>query len=142
METLVSRYAAFEPVDPAASASSNGKDVVSLYPTSRHIVDSQLLTGATGSLGVHLLHRLLSNSPGDDHNVICLVRAKNDISARERVLQILSARELKVDEERIVVLAADVTKDHLGLSMENYAGLVNTVATVIHVSLTCVSLFG
>ena len=142
METLASRYAAFEPIRPAASAISNGKDVVSLEMISRLIADSQVLTGATGSLGVHLLHRLLSNSPGDDHKIICLVRAKNDISARERVLQTLSARKLKVDEERIVVLAADVTKDHLGLSIETYAGLVHTAGIVIHVSFTCARLFG
>ena len=97
--------------------------------------DEQLLTGATGSLGVHLLNRLSSNSPENDGKIICLVRAQDDEAARTRILDIVSARGLQIDESRLVALAADVTKENLGLSASVYDGLVKTVETTIHVSL-------
>ena len=101
---------------------------------SKDLADEQLLTGATGSLGVHLLHRLSSNSSGNNGKIICLVRAADDASAHFRILQIVASRGLKIDENKVVALAADVTKEKLGLSASVYEGLVKTVETVIHVS--------
>lgn len=101
---------------------------------SEDIVDEQLLTGATGSLGVHLLHLLSSDLSGNDGKIVCLVRATGDSSARSRILEIVSSRGLEIDESRLVALAADVTKENLGLSASVYDGLIKTVETVIHVS--------
>jgi hypothetical protein len=64
-----------------------------------------------------------------------LVRAKDDETARSRILDVVSARGLQIDESRLVALAADVTKENLGLSASVYDGLVQTVETLIHVSL-------
>jgi len=64
-----------------------------------------------------------------------LVRAQDDEAARSRILDIVSARGLQIDESRLVALGADVTKENLGLSTSVYDGLVKTVETVIHVSL-------
>ena len=63
-----------------------------------------------------------------------MVRATDDAAARTRILDIVSSRGLTIDESRLVVLAADVTKKNLGLSTSVYEGLVKTVETVIHVS--------
>jgi thioester reductase-like protein len=134
METLASRYSTFTSVSPA-SGSGSGSDIVSHDIASTGIADDQLLTGATGSLGVHLLHRLSSNSPGNDGKIICLVRAQDDEAARSRILDIVSARGLQIDESRLVALAADVTREKLGLSASVYDSLVKTVETVIHVSI-------
>jgi len=101
---------------------------------SEDIVDEQLLTGATGSLGAHLLHLLSSNSSGNNGKILCLVRAADDASAHSRILQIVASRGLEIDENRVVALAADVTKENLGLSASVYEGLVKTVETVVHVS--------
>jgi thioester reductase-like protein len=51
-----------------------------------------VLTGATGSLGAHLLDQLLSRK--DVTKVICLVRAKDDKDAMQRVEDSLKQREL------------------------------------------------
>jgi len=101
---------------------------------SEDIADEQLLTGATGSLGVHLLHRLSSDSSGNNGKIVCLVRAADDASARSRLLEIVSSRGLEINESRVVALSADVAKDNLGLSASVYDSLVKTVETVIHVS--------
>jgi thioester reductase-like protein len=63
-----------------------------------------------------------------------LVRAQDDEAARSRILDIVSARGLQIDESRLVALAADVTRENLGLSASVYDGVVKTVETVIHVS--------
>jgi thioester reductase-like protein len=63
-----------------------------------------------------------------------LVRAQDDEAARSRLLDIVSARGLQIDESRLVALAADVTRENLGLSASVYDGVVKTVETVIHVS--------
>jgi L-aminoadipate-semialdehyde dehydrogenase len=104
--------------------------------------DEQLLTGATGSLGVHLLHRLCASRLAKESKIICLVRAKDDETARSRILDVVSARGLQIDESRLVALAADVTKDNLGLSASVYDGLVKTVETLIHVRLIYLVVLG
>ena len=63
-----------------------------------------------------------------------MVRADDDNSARTRIISTLSSRNLQVDESRLVALAADVTKEKLGLADSVYQGLVKTVEIVIHVS--------
>ena len=46
-----------------------------------------LLTGATGFLGMEVLARLLER---DDRDVVCLVRARDDGGARERLDDVLA----------------------------------------------------
>jgi thioester reductase-like protein len=78
---------------------------------------------------------MVSDSLDSDCRIICLVRAQDDEAARSRILDTVSARGLQIDESRLVALAADVTKENLGLSSSVYDGLVKTVETLIHVSL-------
>lgn len=51
-----------------------------------------MLTGATGSLGAHLLEQLLNLDSVD--RVICLVRASSDKEALQRVDESLAQRRL------------------------------------------------
>jgi len=93
------------------------------------------MTGGTGSLGVQLVHQICSELDGTTARLVCLVRAKDDPAARTRLLEVLSARDLKVDGSRLVALAADVSQDRLGLKSHVYDDLVKSVKTVVHVSL-------
>jgi thioester reductase-like protein len=64
--------------------------------------------------------------------IVCLVRAKDDASAHIRIKETLASKDLQVDEDRLVVLSANVTQENLGLSAEVYGNLVKTIGTVIH----------
>jgi len=66
--------------------------------------------------------------------IICLVRADTDDAAAERVVAMADKRGLAVEESKIEVYSADLAADKLGLHDEVYAGLVNAVDEVIHVS--------
>ena len=68
--------------------------------------------------------------------IICLVRADTDDVAAERVFVMADKRGLAVEKSKIEVYAADLAADKLGLRDEVYAGLVDAVDEVIHVSAT------
>lgn len=72
-----------------------------------------LLTGATGFLGIHVLRNLLDNYP--DTEIHCLLRPKANISAQERLQQLMFyyfERNCKTEmDRRIFVHEGDVTSD-------------------------------
>lgn len=90
-----------------------------------------LLTGVTGFLGGYLLAELLANSNLD---IYCLVRSKNIILARERILESLSKTERTniYDTNRIHAVCGDVALTHFGLSEAEYNELVKNVQMIIH----------
>jgi len=94
-----------------------------------------LLTGATGTLGTHILHLLRS----DDTlaQVICLVRGK---SVRQRVSNALTSRQKEPlrSEARdiyrsVVCVKASLGEKNLGLSSQDTLYLSQNVSTIIHV---------
>ncbi|KAJ5739371.1 hypothetical protein N7533_012155 [Penicillium manginii] len=101
-------------------------------------VDGQhiVLTGATGSLGAHIVAQLVQAD--DVRKVYCFVRAKSTSAARRRVSQSLYARKVSLGlspaaERKIVALPADLTNtDNLGLDNEIYGKIKKTVTSVIH----------
>ena len=104
----------------------------------------QVLTGATGSLGGHILQRLVS-SPSVS-KVICLSRAKSHAESLSRVQDSLHHRRrvLSVDEQdKIESLAANVNEDKLGLTEAEYARVQSQATAVIHVCVLfpCLSIF-
>ncbi|KAJ5407938.1 hypothetical protein N7509_001821 [Penicillium cosmopolitanum] len=98
----------------------------------QHIV----LTGATGSLGAHIVAQLVQSD--DVRKVYCLVRAKTTSAARRRVAQSLYARKVSLGltpaaERKIVALPADLTNsDNMGLDDELFNRIKRTVTSVIH----------
>ena len=77
----------------------------------------------------------LSNLPSNIvEKIICLVRADSDDAAAERVFAMADKRGLAVEKSKIKVHAADLAAGKLGLQEEVYAGLVDAVDEVIHVS--------
>lgn len=96
---------------------------------------SIVLTGATGSLGSHILAKLVSRH--DISTVYCLVRAESDTEAAGRVELSLKQRRVfdsmsVTEHAKVVCLAADLSRGDLGLSSEVYKTLTGRVASVIH----------
>jgi len=114
MGDLVSRYSSFEPVQ-----------------TKRSIA----LTGATGSLGAHVLVQLVRRP--DVEAVHCLVRAKTNSDAMQRVRKSLLNRKvyhtLSLSTRRkIHALAADLSDARLGLDDAAYTGVASDLTGIIH----------
>lgn len=93
----------------------------------------QLLTGATGSLGAHIISTLLRRN--QDWHVVCLVRAQDDHAAHERVLETLKKHQIRlgVDQlSRITSFAAKLPESNLGLEDGKYEEVARRVDLVIH----------
>jgi NAD(P)-dependent dehydrogenase (short-subunit alcohol dehydrogenase family) len=92
-----------------------------------------VLTGATGSLGAHILDQLTRRA--DVSQVICLSRAKNHKDSLARVFDSLQQRQRKLSPEamaKVVSYAADVNQPDLGLDKEQYESLRTQSTAIIH----------
>lgn len=97
-----------------------------------------LLTGATGFMGIHMLHKLLTQYDG---KIVCLLRRKGDISPESRLRTLLfyyfnDSFDEAFAKGRISIVESDVTTP---LSQEVADGIdvqtvVNCVANVKHFS--------
>ncbi|WP_319457101.1 MULTISPECIES: carboxylic acid reductase [unclassified Mycobacterium] len=101
-------------------------------------VRTVLLTGATGFLGRYLALEWLERMDLVDGKVICLVRAKDDAAARERLDKTFDSgdtnllahyRELAAD--RLEVLAGDKGEADLGLDPQTWQRLADTVDLIV-----------
>ncbi|MFI9811767.1 non-ribosomal peptide synthetase [Saccharothrix variisporea] len=95
-----------------------------------------LLTGATGMLGVHLLHELLTRYP--DLAVRCLVRAADDTAAADRLLDqyrwYFPGSSITPAEfgGRVTAVAGDLRTPRLGLDDGSWRVLSREVGHVVH----------
>jgi carbohydrate kinase (thermoresistant glucokinase family) len=97
----------------------------------RHIA----LTGATGSLGAHVLVQLLQHPDVD--MVHCLVRARDDKDAAHRVRNSLMQRKLYHSlslfaRRKMHALPAELSKPSFGLDDTTYVSVASNLASVIH----------
>lgn len=91
-----------------------------------------LLTGATGFVGMEVLARYLERGQRD---ITCLVRADSQAAARDRirgVMHNLFGRASSRHEDRVDVVAGEITAPNLGLSPRRGARLASQVSTIIH----------
>lgn len=97
--------------------------------------DCVLLTGATGSIGAHILSSLVLRE--NVSKIVCLVRADSDQAAalrvegalrKMRLLEHLSAAQM----DKILALPSNLSEEHLGLSASSYDTLLTSVTCVIH----------
>ncbi|KAL1640959.1 putative NRPS-like protein biosynthetic cluster [Diplodia intermedia] len=97
--------------------------------------DTVLLTGATGSLGAHILAQLLPLP--HISTIYALVRAPTPTAAHARILTSLSTRALTPSPTllttKLRALPADLSDTtSLGLDASTYAALQSSLTTVIH----------
>ncbi|WP_442509431.1 thioester reductase domain-containing protein [Novipirellula sp. SH528] len=90
-----------------------------------------LLTGATGFLGAHLLHELLGTTTSQ---VVCMVRAENEIAGKRRIAENLFKYGLQHEylDDRVRVLISDFSQPRLGLSEEHFDRLADSVDVIYH----------
>ena len=96
-------------------------------------IGNVLLTGFTGFLGAHVLDSFMKKETG---TIYCLIRSKNNMSAKERLYNVLHFYfENKYDDlvdKRIIVIDGDISFDNFGLSEEDYKSLGKNVNTIVH----------
>jgi carbohydrate kinase (thermoresistant glucokinase family) len=113
MQDLIAQYSNFEPVAKCQTA----------------------LTGATGSLGAHVLVQLVKRA--DIDTVYCLVRAKDYKTAGRRVRESLIQRKLYHTlslsaRRKIHAIPSDLSEPRLGLDDTTYARVASGLSGVIH----------
>jgi amino acid adenylation domain-containing protein/thioester reductase-like protein len=90
-----------------------------------------LLTGATGFIGVHLLHELVAQRA--DATVYCLVRAGSTAAARKRLAESLSLYRLPASMLRnVVTVPGDFGRPRFGLNQAEFERLAGSVDAVLH----------
>ncbi|XEV01557.1 hypothetical protein FSHL1_006844 [Fusarium sambucinum] len=114
-----------------ASFSGQTRQPRSARSSSHNIV----LTGATGSLGAHLLARLALSS--SVQKVYYLVRASSNTNAQERLEKSLEERNLRAIfpthlPSKIICLAADLLEQYLGLGKKTFDSIARCVDIVYH----------
>ncbi|ESA32706.1 amino acid adenylation enzyme thioester reductase family protein [Leptolyngbya sp. Heron Island J] len=90
-----------------------------------------LLTGATGFIGISLLHELLQRS---DATIYCLIRTQSLTQAYQK-LRYAAQRYLPgvaFSYSRIVPLIGDLARPILGLSTEQFHSIAEIVDTIYH----------
>lgn len=96
-------------------------------------IGNVLLTGVTGFLGAHILDSFMQNEPG---NIYCLIRSKNNITAKQRLISTISYyfgdKYLNEIDKRIFLVEGSISEYDLGLSEEQFYSLGQNVNTVIH----------
>ncbi len=90
-----------------------------------------LLTGATGFLGAFLLDELLNRTSAE---IVCLVRASDEVSAKRRVMKNLTRYSLTPFNavERIRVVPGDFSQPFFGLTPEAYQKLAAEIDVIYH----------
>lgn len=90
-----------------------------------------LVTGATGFLGRHLVSQLLERT---HLGIVCLVRATDESSARNRLLASLAIVQPAMTRlpGRISVVVGDVSQDRLGLPNGRFEELAAGIGEIIH----------
>ncbi|KWZ33092.1 hypothetical protein WS64_18865 [Burkholderia anthina] len=90
-----------------------------------------LLTGATGFLGVHLLHTLLATT---DARVMCLVRADEPAAGVRRIEAAMQSHGLweARHRDRIVAVPGDLGEPNLGLSAAAFDALAAEIDAIYH----------
>lgn len=94
--------------------------------------DALLLTGATGFLGCHLLHRILTDGA---RPVVCLIRARDESAAQARLDEAFRRFRLSVSpqqRQRIRVRTGDIAKPRLGIHARAYRRTVEEINEIVH----------
>ena len=92
-----------------------------------------IVTGATGSLGAHIVQNLANRS--DVSRIVCLNRRSRQQDAQERQLASLTKKGIKLTQEKLdklTILETDMFKPSLGLPTDIYENLLTSTTDIIH----------
>ena len=92
-----------------------------------------LLFGATGFLGIHILHSILQNSSA---HIYCIIREKDNLNSISRFYNkfefYFGKEELEKYKDRITTITGNILKEKFGLSTDSYDELGSLVDCVIN----------
>jgi carbohydrate kinase (thermoresistant glucokinase family) len=93
------------------------------------------VTGATGSLGAHIVAQLITSE--GINKVYCLIRAKNNSEALERLNKSLIKRRLYHTltlpaRQKLVAVASDLSDARLGITKSFYEEISSSISAIIH----------
>jgi len=92
-----------------------------------------ILTGATGTLGLELLPRLIRSNPRQ--KITLLLRGKSSAGFRQRCARIRQSLQTywpEIELSSVRPVRGDLTEPNLGLSMFTYRALQNQATQIIH----------
>ncbi|KAF3481208.1 Acyl transferase/acyl hydrolase/lysophospholipase [Arthroderma uncinatum] len=92
-----------------------------------------IVTGATGSLGAHLVQALAERP--DVSTVVCVNRHSSSVPAQRRQTEAFSSRGIALSQaaqEKLRVYETDTTKPQLGLLPQDYGWLVSHATHIVH----------
>ncbi|KAK0201032.1 putative aminoadipate reductase [Desarmillaria ectypa] len=131
LESMINRYSAFSaarasPVDSAISMGSEEED---------HVLDGSvvLLTGSTGSLGTHVLARLLSSS--SVKAIYCLNRPSSQTTLKQRQQSMFKTQGLDVtllDSPKVFLIEGNMTEERFSLEDHVFHSILTSVDVIIH----------
>jgi 3-oxoacyl-(acyl-carrier-protein) synthase/thioester reductase-like protein/acyl carrier protein len=98
---------------------------------SKEIPEKILITGGTGLVGLGMIHHLIQNSESD---LYCIVRKKDFNTADERFWSIFDRYydSSEIDTERIHIIAGDVSKKALGITVSDVQ--FNSIGLIFHIA--------
>ncbi|PSR77038.1 hypothetical protein BD289DRAFT_378167 [Coniella lustricola] len=123
MRTLTRKYSDFKPASSPSRSSGQG--------TKRFV----LVTGVTGSLGAHLVAKLVQDPSIE--RVYCLVRASSIDNASQRTIESMNQRMVlnslsQRERRKILSYPCDLAREDLGLDDSVYNELSSGLRAVIH----------
>lgn len=127
-----SKFATSKAFPPLAETSTSSS---STSPRRNDTGTHVLLTGPTGSLGAHLLSQLLCTD--SISKIHLLIRGATPTACRERVVKAMSSRTLTIPasfETKVQIHSCKLSEPNLGLSVETYNHLAETVDTIVHLA--------
>jgi thioester reductase-like protein len=92
-----------------------------------------LVTGATGSLGSHLVAAFAGNP--DVKSVVCVNRRKGFTAVETRQADAFSSRGISLSStatSKLRILETDTSQPHLGIDASEYQWLVQNVTHIVH----------
>lgn len=99
-----------------------------------------LLTGASGFLGRFLCLKLLEELSTRNGKLICIVRGKNEKSARQRLYNSFASSDKKLyayfkslADKYLIILIGDITESKLGLTNKQWENLATDIDAIYHI---------
>ena len=127
----IQTHGQLESQDDAIAARATLDDTIQIPILPEDPIPNYFLTGATGFLGVYMLHDLLRHTRGD---VYCLVRAASVSEGFTRLKNSLQHYGLwrDIDTDRIIPVAGDLSLSRLGIRPTIFDRLATKLDAIYH----------